>query len=45
MLAAQIGAVISTLSLARQQKSALLFLAALVGAAAVSFGAFVFLTI
>jgi hypothetical protein len=45
MLAAQIGAVISTLSLARQQKSGLLFLAALVGAAAVAFGAFVFLTI
>ena len=45
MLAAQIGAVISTLSLARQQKSALLFLAALVGAAAVAFGAFVYLAI
>jgi hypothetical protein len=45
MLVAQVGAVISTLSLARQKKSALLFLAALVGAAAVAFGAFVYLTV
>jgi hypothetical protein len=45
MLVAQVGAVISTLSLARQQKSALLFLAALVGAVAVAFGAIVYLLI
>ena len=45
MLVAQIGAVISTLSLARQQRSALLFLAALVGAIAVAFGAIVYLLV
>ena len=45
LLVAQIGAVISTLSLARQQRSALLFLAALAGAIAVGFGAFVYLTV
>ena len=45
MLASQIGAVISTLSLAKQKKSVLLLIAALVGAAAVAFGAFVYLTI
>ncbi len=45
MLVAQIGAVISTLAVARQQKSGLLLLAALAGAVAVGFGAFVYLTI
>jgi hypothetical protein len=44
MLAAQIGAVISSLALARKQKSALWLMAGLAGAVAVGFGAYVYLT-
>lgn len=45
MLAAQLGAVVSSLALARKHKSALWLLAGLAGLVAVSFGGYVYLTI
>jgi len=45
MLVAQIGAVISSLALARKQKSALWLLAGLAGLTALGFGGFVYLTV
>ena len=44
MLAAQIGATISAMALARRQKSALWFFASLVGLISIGYGAYVFLT-
>ena len=45
MLAAQLGAVVSSLALARRHKSALWLVAGLAGLVAVGFGGYVYLTI